>query len=82
MGTAIPLTTTAVPFYYIVHVMRTWRRYLEGVSADMLVVTDHNPLVYLQTQIVLSSRQTRWSEKRKRNAKEESTPLGDHKGSL
>ena len=34
-----------------------------GVSADMLtVVTDHNPLVYLQTQNVLSRRQTRWSE--------------------
>ena len=43
--------------------MRTWRCYLEGVSADMLsVVTDHNPLTYLQTQSVLSRRQTRWSE--------------------
>ena len=43
--------------------MRTWRCYLEGVSADMLtVVTDHNPLTYLQTQTVLSRRQTRWSE--------------------
>ena len=26
------------------------------------VVTDHNPLVHLQTQSVLSRRQTRWSE--------------------
>ena len=43
--------------------MRTWRCYLEGVSADMLTfVTDHNPLTYLQTQPVLSRRQTRWSE--------------------
>jgi len=25
-------------------------------------VTDHNPLTYLQTQTVLSRRQTRWSE--------------------
>ena len=47
----------------VVHAMRTWRCYLEGVSADMLtVVTDHNPLTYLQTQTVLSRRQTRWSE--------------------
>ena len=47
----------------VVHAMRTWRCYLEGVTADMLtVVTDHNPLVYLQTQAVLSRRQTRWSE--------------------
>ena len=34
---------------------RTWRCYLEGVSADTLfVITDHNPLTYLQTQSVLS----------------------------
>ena len=47
----------------VVHATRTWRCYLEGVSADMLtVVTDHNPLTYLQTQAVLSRRQTRWSE--------------------
>ena len=43
--------------------MRTWRCYLEGVNADMLtVVTDHNPLIYLQLQSVPSRRQTRWSE--------------------
>ena len=47
----------------VVQAMRTWRCYLEGVSADMLtVVTDYNPLIYLQTQKVLSRRQTRWSE--------------------
>ena len=41
----------------VVHAMRTWRCYLEGVSADMLtVVTDHNPLTYLQTQNTLSRR--------------------------
>jgi hypothetical protein len=28
----------------------------------LTVVTDHNPLNYLQTQTVLSRRQTRWSE--------------------
>ena len=47
----------------MVDAMRTWRCYLEGVSADMLtVVTDHNPLTYFHTQTVLSWRQTRWSE--------------------
>ena len=47
----------------VVDAMRAWRCYLEGVNADMLtVVTDHNPLTYLQTQNVLSRRQTRWSE--------------------
>ena len=47
----------------VVHAMRTWRCYLEGVNADMFtVVTDHNPLTYLQTQNTLSRRQVRWSE--------------------
>ena len=47
----------------VVDAMRTWRCYLEGVNADVFtVVTDHNPLTYLQTQNVLSRRQTRWSE--------------------
>lgn len=44
----------------VVHAMRTWRCYLEGV--EFVVVTDHNPLVYLQTQPTLSRRQVRWSE--------------------
>ena len=39
----------------VVHAMRTWRCYLEGVIADMLtVVPDHNPLTSLLTQAVLS----------------------------
>ena len=37
-----------------------WRCYLEGVN--FTVVTDQNPLVYLQTQANLSRRQFRWSE--------------------
>ena len=32
----------------VIDAMRTWRCYLEGVSADMLTVD--NPLTYLQTQ--------------------------------
>ena len=45
----------------VVHAMRTWRRYLEGAK-EVTVVTDHNPITYLQTQPVLSRRQARWSE--------------------
>ena len=44
----------------VVHAMRTWRCYLEGVKS--IVVTDHNPLVYLQTQPNLSRKQARWSQ--------------------
>ena len=44
----------------VVHAMRTWRCYLEGAKA--VVVTDHNPLIYLQKQPCLSRRQVRWSE--------------------
>ena len=44
----------------VVHAMRTWRCYLEGVKCT--VVTDHNPITYLQTQPMLSRRQARWSE--------------------
>ena len=47
----------------VVHAMRTWQCCLEGVSADVFtVVTDHNPLTYLQTQTTLLRRQARWSE--------------------
>ena len=44
----------------VVHAMRSWRCYLEGV--EFTIVTDHNPLTYLQTQPNLSRRQVRWSE--------------------
>ncbi|DBA86687.1 TPA: hypothetical protein ACH3X1_016781 [Trebouxia sp. C0004] len=42
------------------HAMRTWCCYLEGVPFRM--VTDHHPLVFLQTQANLSRRQVRWSK--------------------
>ena len=36
---------------------------MEGVKADMFtLVTDHHPLIYLQTQTSLSRRQARWAE--------------------
>jgi hypothetical protein len=40
--------------------LELWRCYLEG--SEFVVVTDHNPLVHLQTQPHLSRRQARWLE--------------------
>jgi hypothetical protein len=44
----------------VVKAMQEWRCYLEG--ADSILVTDHNPLTFLQTQPSLSRRQARWME--------------------
>ena len=44
----------------VVHALKTWRCYLEGPV--FTVITDHNPLVHLNTQSNLSRRQTRWME--------------------
>ena len=53
-------TTGEQELLVVVHAMRTWRCYLEGV--EFTVVIDHCPLTFFQTQQVLSRRQTRWSE--------------------
>lgn len=53
-------TTTEVELLAVVHALRTWHCYVEGVKVT--VVTDHCPLTYLQTQPQLSRRQVRWSE--------------------
>ncbi|KAJ9515258.1 hypothetical protein QJQ45_002388 [Haematococcus lacustris] len=53
-------TTGEQELLAVVHALKTWRCFLEGVK--FRVITDHNPLVYLQTQPNLSRRQTRWSE--------------------
>ena len=45
----------------VVHALRTWRCYLEGVGT-LTVVTDHKPNTYLSQQEHLSRRQARWSE--------------------
>ena len=46
-----------------VDALKHWRCYLEGAEAHKFtLVTDHNPLVHLQTQKDLSRRQARWSE--------------------
>ncbi|KAJ9531304.1 hypothetical protein QJQ45_006755 [Haematococcus lacustris] len=45
----------------IIRAVREWRCYLDG-AVDVTIQTDHNPLIYLQTQANLSRRQTRWME--------------------
>jgi RNase H-like domain found in reverse transcriptase len=42
----------------IVQALKLWRPYLLGHR--FTVLTDHNPLRYLQTQSILSRRQVRW----------------------
>jgi hypothetical protein len=44
----------------VVHALRVWRCYLEGV--DFTVYTDHVSNTYFQTQPNLFKRQARWSE--------------------
>ncbi|KAJ9518014.1 hypothetical protein QJQ45_004306 [Haematococcus lacustris] len=53
-------TTGEQELLAVVHALKTWRCYLEGV--EFKVITDHNPLIYINTQPNLSRRQTRWSE--------------------
>lgn len=48
-------------FLAIIHALKQWRCYLEG-SKKVTIVTDHQPLTYLQTQQGLSRRQARWIE--------------------
>ena len=43
----------------VVHALKIWRCYLEG-NPDVVVVTDHNSLMRLQTQSNLSPKQVRW----------------------
>ena len=45
----------------VVHALTVWRCYLEG-APKFKVVTDHNPLIWFNTQTMLSRRQSRWSE--------------------
>eukprot|EP00877_Chromochloris_zofingiensis_P003160 jgi/Chrzof1/12845/Cz07g09130.t1 len=53
--------TTERELLAVVHALQVWRCYLDS-SWGFVCVTDHNPLVWLQTQPNLSPRQTRWSE--------------------
>ena len=53
-------TTTEQELWAVVHALKTWRCYLEGIP--FTVITDHNPLVYLHTQSNLTRKQARWSQ--------------------
>ncbi|GFH17889.1 uncharacterized protein HaLaN_14611 [Haematococcus lacustris] len=56
----INYTTGEQEFLSLVTACREWRCYLEGVPFTLF--TDHQPLVALPTQRVLSRRQARWME--------------------
>ena len=45
----------------VVYALRTWRCYLEGCKG-LVIVTDHKPNSYINSQEMLSRRQSRWSE--------------------
>ena len=45
----------------LVRTLQIWRCYLEG-APDCELITDHHPLIHLQTQRKLSRRQARWME--------------------
>jgi hypothetical protein len=53
-------TTTEQECLAVVHALKVWRCYLEGVK--FTVITDHCPNTFLATQPLLSRRQARWSE--------------------
>ena len=44
----------------VAYCLMSWRHYLEGCPGGVTVVTDHQPLVRLMEQQVLSWAQTRW----------------------
>jgi len=52
--------TTEAELLAVVHALKIWRCYLEGTK--FVVVTDHCPNTFFQTQPMLSRRQARWSE--------------------
>ena len=43
----------------LIHALQAWQCYLEG-AVECELITDHYPLVHLQTQPNLSRRQARW----------------------
>ncbi|GJP50738.1 hypothetical protein CLOM_g9907, partial [Closterium sp. NIES-68] len=51
-------TTSEQELLAVVHALRTWRCYLEGV--EFVVTTDHCPNTYFSTQATLTRRQARW----------------------
>lgn len=59
-GAELNYTTQEQECLGVVHALKIWRCYLEGVK--FTVVTDNNPNTYLATQPLLNRRQARWSE--------------------
>ena len=56
-------TTTEQECLAVIHALKVWRCFLEGQPKENLtIVTDHNPLVHLPKQTMLSRRMARWSE--------------------
>jgi len=45
----------------LIRALQVWRCYLEGCE-EAVLLTDHHPLIHLQTQPTLSRRQARWME--------------------
>jgi hypothetical protein len=54
-------TTGEQELLAVINALKEWRCYLESTT-ECTLVTDHNPLTYLQGQPVLSRRQARWME--------------------
>ena len=52
-------TTTEQEQLGIIKALKEWRCYLEGCKG-LTIHTDHNPLIYLKSQPMLSRRQARW----------------------
>ena len=46
----------------VIRALQEWRCYLEGGKHPVTLTTDHNPLVFLRSQLTLSRRQGRWVE--------------------
>jgi hypothetical protein len=55
-------TTGEQELLAVIRALTEWRCYLEGCTGGLVLITDHHPLVYLQTQAVLSRKQARWLE--------------------
>jgi hypothetical protein len=66
-------TTGEQELLEVMHALQTWRCYLEGVH--FVLVTDHKPNTFFQTQPILSRRQARWSELLQRFDKYRNTEL-------
>ena len=54
-------TTGEQELFAVVQAMKEWRCYLEG-APKVTLVTDHHPLIWLQSQPTLSRKQARWME--------------------